>query len=95
MKEEILHYRYLTLYNRSISFPAIGDKPVRLSAAGRPAHLVIQALTFSLIPSVLQAVTHEYDIVGHPQCEFHFTVVFPYHAPSEGQLEGHVRTLSA
>ena len=25
------------------------------------------------------AAVHEYDVVGHPQSEFHFTVVFPFH----------------
>jgi len=27
----------------------------------------------------MQEVVHDYDIVGHPQCEFHFGVAFPFH----------------
>lgn len=27
----------------------------------------------------MQEKVHDYDIVGHPQADFHFTVVFPFH----------------
>ena len=27
----------------------------------------------------VQEVVHDYDIVGHPQCNFHFSVVFHFH----------------
>ena len=36
------------------------------------------------------AAVHEYDVVGHPQSSFHFTVVFPFHtnrsAPGGGEV---------
>jgi len=35
-----------------------------------------------------EEVVHDYDIVGHPQCEFHFGVAFPFHKVegSEGEV---------
>ncbi|KAK9818693.1 hypothetical protein WJX74_007454 [Apatococcus lobatus] len=34
-----------------------------------------------------QRQEHDYDIIGHPQCGFHFVVTFPFHASSnDGQV---------
>ena len=53
LSEQVLHRRYLTLYNRSVQFP---EGPVL-----------------------------EYDVVGHPQADFKFAVVFPYHSADGGR----------
>lgn len=30
---------------------------------------------------------HEYDVIGHPQCDFHFAVTFPWHpGPGGGSV---------
>ncbi|KAI3436829.1 hypothetical protein D9Q98_006239 [Chlorella vulgaris] len=53
--EDVIHARYLTLYNRAVQFP-----PSTPDAAKGPVH--------------------EFDVIGHPQAEFHYAVVFPYHS---------------
>jgi len=55
-KEEIVYKRYLTVYNRTVQYPADSEG---------------------------QAKAVDYDVVGHPQAEFKYVVVFPFH-PKEG-----------
>jgi len=31
------------------------------------------------MPPPVQGPVHDYDVVGHPQADFHFSVVFPFH----------------
>ena len=35
-----------------------------------------------------QAQEHEYDIIGHPQLNFSFVVVFPFHPYTDGRPGG-------
>ncbi|CAK0779473.1 hypothetical protein CVIRNUC_004783 [Coccomyxa viridis] len=65
-REEVVHRRYLTLYDRRIRFPAHQGK---------------------------QAQEHEYDIIGHPQLNFSFVVVFPFHPYTDGRPGGEVTLL--
>ena len=37
-----------------------------------------------------QAQEHEYDIIGHPQLNFSFVVVFPFHPYTDGRIGGEV-----
>jgi hypothetical protein len=37
-----------------------------------------------------QEEEHEYDIVGHPQLNFSFVVVFPFHPYKDGRQGGEV-----
>ena len=37
---------------------------------------------------VVQPQEHDYDIIGHPQCGFHFVVTFPFHASEDGGQVG-------
>ncbi|KAI7843822.1 hypothetical protein COHA_002720 [Chlorella ohadii] len=60
LSEEILHKRYLTLYNRTVQFPA--------EDGGAEGPVL------------------EYDIIGHPQADFHFAVVFPFHSADGGSV---------
>lgn len=34
-----------------------------------------------------QGAVHDYDIIGHPKANFHFTVTFPYHRPTSGRWQ--------
>ena len=36
----------------------------------------------------MQAQEHEYDIIGHPQLNFSFVVVFPFHPYTDGRPGG-------
>ena len=36
----------------------------------------------------MQAQEHEYDIIGHPQLDFSFVVVFPFHPYTDGRPGG-------
>ena len=38
----------------------------------------------------MQAQEHEYDIIGHPQLNFSFVVVFPFHPYTDGRRGGQV-----
>ena len=38
----------------------------------------------------MQAQEHEYDIIGHPQLDFSFVVVFPFHPYTDGRRGGQV-----
>lgn len=39
------------------------------------------------VPSSLQGPVYEYDVIGHPQCDFHFAVTFPWHpGPGGGSV---------
>lgn len=38
----------------------------------------------------MQPQEHDYDIIGHPQCGFHFVVTFPFHAGKDGGQVGHI-----
>ncbi len=38
----------------------------------------------------VQAQEHEYDVIGHPQLNFSFVVVFPFHPYSDGRKGGEV-----
>ncbi len=35
---------------------------------------------------MLQGPVLEYDIIGHPQADFHFAVVFPFHSADGGSV---------
>ena len=37
-----------------------------------------------------QAQEHEYDVIGHPQLNFNFVVVFPFHPYTDGRKGGEV-----
>ena len=39
-----------------------------------------------------QAQEHEYDIIGHPQLNFSFVVVFPFHPYTDGRPGGEARS---
>ncbi|PSC72803.1 hypothetical protein C2E20_4083 [Micractinium conductrix] len=58
VSEEVVHKRYVTMYNRAVKFP-----PTDGQAEGP---------------------TYEYDVAGHPQADFHFSVTFPFHAGGPG-----------
>lgn len=57
VSEEVVHERYLTLYNRHVQFPK---------------------------ESKQKGQVFEYDIIGHPQSQFHFAVSFPFHPARDG-----------
>jgi len=40
-------------------------------------------------------VEHDYDIVGHPQADFHFCVTFPFHPAPGGRRGGEARPRAA
>jgi hypothetical protein len=43
------------------------------------------------IATAVQGPIHEYDVIGHPRANFHFSVVFPFHsAPSGRWRDGEV-----
>ena len=42
----------------------------------------------------IQAQEHEYDIIGHPQLNFSFAVVFPFHPYTDGRPGGEASSLS-
>ena len=39
---------------------------------------------------LVQEEEHEYDIIGHPQLDFKFVVVFPFHPYTDGRKGGEV-----
>ncbi len=41
---------------------------------------------------LVQEEEHEYDIIGHPQLDFKFVVVFPFHPYTDGRKGGEVVT---
>jgi len=41
-----------------------------------------------------QEEEHEYDVIGHPQLNFQFVVVFPFHPYTDGRKGGEVRSFS-
>jgi hypothetical protein len=42
----------------------------------------------------MQGPVHEYDVIGHPKANFHFSVTFPFHsAPSGRWRDGEVTVL--
>lgn len=41
----------------------------------------------------IQAQEHEYDIIGHPQLNFSFVVVFPFHPYTDGRPGGEASSL--
>jgi hypothetical protein len=43
---------------------------------------------------LLQEEEHEYDIIGHPQLDFRFVVVFPFHPYTDGRKGGEVSAAS-
>lgn len=44
------------------------------------------ACLLRLPPALLQGPVLEYDIIGHPQADFHFAVVFPFHSAGGGSV---------
>ena len=98
VSEEVVHKRYVTMYNRAVKFPPTdGQAEVRaegLGGGGRSSKrcFVLPAGTSSPCPHrlalhnyfLLQGPTYEYDVAGHPQADFHFSVTFPFHAGGPG-----------
>ena len=90
---DVMHKRYLTLYNQRVRFPTVCLPAARLAdrACYSLTRLCKLAVKKSQTMSVsypddtccIQGVEHDFDIVGHPQSQFKFAVTFPFHPPTE------------
>ena len=45
----------------------------------------------SLLPVLVQAAAHDFDVVGHPHQKFHFTTCLPFHPSLDGIRPAEVR----
>ena len=82
LQEKLIHRRYLALYDRKIRLASAKGRQVSHDSQARSEGAAPQGKGFTSL-KIMQGIAFDYDIVGHPQCDFHFSVTFPYHKRSK------------
>lgn len=72
--ETVLHKRYLTVYDRQVSFPA------QLAGGGQSGTRGAEEGAGGQQGAAEHRLSFSYDVIGHPRAHFHAVWCLPYHA---------------